>query len=219
MKTHDNIRHEPDKTRIWLLLLLSITGLVVALVILGHGLMVDQTLSDARHLEAQGDFEGARRIYQERLSSHPDDAEAVKGLAVALSILHRFDEAVVYQEKAVRLDAMDSQLWVELGLNYLGHQGRPEEAVGALRAAADLDPSGRNRTLLAQALLADGRGEEAERELRSIIVDEPDFPFAYVLLLRELEKAGEAEAAAAVAESAAAHGVKLDAVDNEEGGA
>jgi tetratricopeptide (TPR) repeat protein len=176
-------------------------------------------LSDARHLEAQGDFEGARRIYQERLSSHPDDAEAVKGLAVALSILHRFDEAVVYQEKAVRLDAMDSQLWVELGLNYLGHQGRPEEAVGALRAAADLDPSGRNRTLLAQALLADGLGEEAERELRSIIVDEPDFPFAYVLLLRELEKAGEAEAAAAVAESAAAHGVKLDAVDNEEGGA
>jgi len=97
-------------------------------------------------------------------------------------LLREYDQAVVFQESVARLDPNDSQTRVELGLNYLARQHEPARAVPVLREAALLDPSPRNRSLLAQALAASGRTEEARSELEDLLKDSPDYKFGRNLL-------------------------------------
>ena len=189
-----------------LLLIGFALGLALALAVAGCG---GGLLDQARSKEQARDLVGADRFYEQLLRSDPTNLDALRGLAVNLSLLGRFDEALPYQEKVVRADPKDAQTRVELGFNYLNHQGRSRDALRVLEEAAALAPSARNRSFVAQARVGAGDTSGAEHDLRAVINDDPSYPFAYSLLIQLLEKQGRGGEAAAVKHSAVDHGIQL----------
>ena len=108
-------------------------------------------MAEAEQLEAQGDVEEAVVVYEEVLQENPDDVEALSRAAVDLAFMGRFNDALPLQERMVAPGATDVQTRVELGFNYLNHQERPNDAVRVFGEAAELEPSAKNLTFLAQA--------------------------------------------------------------------
>lgn len=166
-------------------------------------------VAEADGLVAGGDLEGAEALYREALASDPEDVDALSGLAVALSLQHKFDEALTVQERVVAADPRDSLTRVELGFNYLNHQGRPEDAVHVLGEAAALDGSAKNLTFLAQAQAAAGHNKDAEQTLERAIQTDPGYEHAYQVLVRLLEEEGRGAEADRVIERAASQGLTL----------
>lgn len=163
----------------------------------------------ARSLEEQGDATGAVRAYQQVLQSDADNHEALVGAAVCLLMLGRYEEAVVLQERIIALDPKDVQTRIELGFNYLNHQGRSEDAVLVLREAAALQPSGKTLSFLAQAEMAVDDNELAEESLRRAMSVEPEYAYSYQLLFRLLEREGRGREAQEVLEKAASLGIDV----------
>jgi tetratricopeptide (TPR) repeat protein len=174
--------------------------------LVGLGGCEDQ-MRQARQLEGSGDWEGALALYEQALAGDPDDLEAIQGVAVALWALQRYDEALDYQERAALGDPGDVQTRIELGFNYLGHQGRPNDAARVLGEAVELDGSAKNLTFLAQALEASGDLGGAERTLREAIEVDSHYAYAYGQLIELLEDQGRAEEAAELKAEAEANGV------------
>ncbi len=170
----------------------------------------DGSLAEAREAERAGDLQTAVELYRERLAAAPDDLEAVKGLAVDLYLLRDLDGALPFQERAVASDPKEVQIRVELGFNYLNHQGRPAEAVAVLAEAAALERSAKVLTFLAQAQIAAGRTTDAEASLRAAIAEDESYGHAYTVLIGLLEAQGRPaeaeELRAAATESGAATG-------------
>jgi tetratricopeptide (TPR) repeat protein len=163
----------------------------------------------ARQAEAAGDLQGAVELYRQQLAEHPEDKDAVMGLAVDLFLLRDYDEALVYQERAVQLAPDDVQLKVELAFNYLNHQDQPQKAVEMLREATATERSADLLTFLAQAQLAAGQAQEAETSARSAIAEDRTYGWAYVFLVRLLEHQGRQAEAVSVKQAASAAGVDL----------
>ncbi len=142
-------------------------------------------IEQSRAFFEEGQLEEAIKLLERRLAEKPEDVGAAREFGVNLMLLHRYQQAVEYQEFVVRLDPYDAQTRVDLGLNYSRHQGRVQEAVEALSEAVAISPSPRNRVLLAQCLALSGRLQEAEDLARSVAQESPDYPFAQKFL-REL---------------------------------
>ncbi len=166
--------------------------------------------AEARELEERGDWSGAIAVYERMLANDPEDLRALTGIAVALMVLHRFDDALEYQERVVLADPLDAQTRVELGFNYLGHQNRADDAVRVLGEAVELQPSAKNMTFLAQAQEATGDRAAAEATLRRAIEADPEYPYAYSQLASLLAEAGRGDEAEQVIDDARARGVKID---------
>jgi tetratricopeptide (TPR) repeat protein len=166
-------------------------------------------LASARELEEQGDLIGAVAAYQEVLQEEPDNVAALSGAAVCLLLLGRYGEALVLQERVVALDPKDVQTRVELGFNYLNHQGRPADAVRVLQEAASLDPSAKNLSFLAQAQAASGDAAGAESTLLQAVAADPGYAYSYTQLVRLLESQGRAEEAEQLTEEALARGIAI----------
>lgn len=145
-------------------------------------------LDEARRLEMHGNLAAANVIYLTVLADDTGEIAAVKGLAVNLALLGRYDEALPYQQEAVRMDPHDAQAWVELAFNYLNHQSEPSVGLQAMEQGATIDPSPRNRTFLAQALLLNGDESAAMSELAEVVTDYPDFEYARILMDRLRER-------------------------------
>jgi len=166
-------------------------------------------IAAAIQAEKAGDYPAAVDLYRQELALDPHDKDAVKGLAVDLFLLRQFDEALIYQESAVRLEPGDVQLKVELAFNYLNHQGEPQKAVEVLREATRVERTARLLTFLAQAQLAAGQPQEAEVSLRSATAEDPSYAWAYALLVKMLGDQGRGAEAEAVRQTALAAGIVL----------
>lgn len=171
--------------------------LIVLWVALGVSGCTDQ-LAEARGLERNGDVAAAVEVYKAILSNDPGNEEALRGLAASLWVAQRYNEALPYQEKLVRIDPREVQVRVELGFNYLNHQGRPREAAARLREAADLDPTGKHWVFAGQALAEAGETAQAEAAYRRAIAVDPTYGRAYDALAGLLDRQGRTGEAQAV---------------------
>jgi tetratricopeptide (TPR) repeat protein len=163
----------------------------------------------ARSMERAGDWEGALSVYMQVLAKSPDDLRALSGAAVALMVLQRYEEALEYQERVVAADPNDAQTRVELGFNYLNHQGRPLDAVRVFEQAAALEPTAKNLTFLAQGQEAAGDLQNAEHTLRNAIQVDPSYGYAYSQLAKLLSDQGRVAEAAQAEEEARTRGVEV----------
>lgn len=167
-------------------------------------------LQKARQLEAAGDLEGAIASYEAVLNESPDSVEALRGLAVALYLVGDFDGALPYQERVIALDSTDVQTRIELGFNYLNHQSRPSEAVKILSAAVALERSAKHLAFLAQAQLVSGDEDAGEASLREAVEIDPEYAYAYMLLVQLLESRGMHSEADSIRRSADKIGVDIE---------
>jgi tetratricopeptide (TPR) repeat protein len=166
-------------------------------------------LAQAQEAEDAGDTETAIRLYEEHLQEHPDDLEALEGMAVDLYLSGDFDGALPYQERVVALDPGNVQTRIELGFNYLNHQNEPQKAATVMAEAAELDPSAKVLAFFAQAAIGAGMIDKAEEVLRRAIAAEPEYAHSYVVLVALLEEQGLGDEAAEVRAAAESAGVKL----------
>jgi tetratricopeptide (TPR) repeat protein len=187
------------------LLLSAATLLLLGLWLFG----CDGRLDQAQNLEEAGDLAGALAAYDAVLAENAEDVGALSGKAVCLLKLGRYNEALPLQERIVALDPKDVLTRVELGFNYLGHQGRPVDAVRILGEATAIEPSGKNLTFLAQAQVASDDDAEAELTLRRAIEVEPEYGLAYSRLVGLLEQLGRGAEADEVRQESLARGLVI----------
>jgi len=89
---------------------------------------------------ARGHMSWALRTFTRAQEVRPDDASILLDLASAYTSLGRYEEAVPYYVRAVRLDRTQSVALVNLGLT-LEAMGREDQAEGAYRQAVQVDPA------------------------------------------------------------------------------
>lgn len=166
-------------------------------------------MGDALALEKGGDWESALGIYRAVLEEHPGDLEALSGAATALWLLGRYDEALPYQETVVAADPEDGQTRMELGFNYLNHQGRSVDAVRVLEEGVMIEESDEMLVYLGLARRESGDLRGAEEAFRRAIEVDPSYGYAYRLLVALLEDQGRTEDAALVVRAAREEGVKI----------
>jgi hypothetical protein len=189
-------------------------GLVVATVLFCTCLTAcGDPLNEAYAFEKAGDLEGAVQAYDKVRKDDPENVAALSGEAVCLLQLHRYDEALVLQERVVALDPTDALTRVELGFNYLNHQGRDGDAVNVFEEAVALEPSAKNLVFLAQAQEAAGDVGAAEASLRRAIETDSAYGRAYAQLVSLLERQHRREEAGNIEQLAHAQGVDLGAND------
>lgn len=125
-------------------------------------------LGAAIELMENGRVEDAQRLLEELLAN----AETAAGrdlLGVVLSRQQRFAEAEAQFVRALELDSSRFETHQNLGRLYLQLE-RPEQALPALRTAAEIGPLERELALqLAAAEISAGNVAAAERQLRSVI--------------------------------------------------
>jgi protein O-GlcNAc transferase len=166
--------------------------------------------TEARDLEREGDLYGATVLYRGALQGEPDDVAILSALAVDLTILGKYDEALPVQERVVALDRKDAQTRVELGFNYLNHQQRPEDAVRVLAEAVAIEPTAQHLSFLAQAQKVSGTAGEAEQTLRRALEVDPQYAYAYTVLGSLLVLQGRTAEAAQLKDLAFLQGVTLE---------
>ncbi len=114
----------------------------------------------------EGDYATAAAALTRRVEITPDDAAARKDLARILHQQDRHDAALAELNAALRLDAMDADVYTGIGQIHL-EAGRPGEAVSALSRAVELTPERyETRYALATALRQAGRADAAAAEMR-----------------------------------------------------
>ena len=87
-----------------------------------------------------GDFTAAIENLKKSQSLNPNDAQAAETTSQALRLQGKYDEALPFALKAVRLDPADDINWLELGDCYSSLHNRSGEAKGAyLRAAKEVE--------------------------------------------------------------------------------
>jgi tetratricopeptide (TPR) repeat protein len=164
-----------------------------------------------RKAEAAGDFSTATKLYEERLKQHPDDLQAIKGLAAIYFVAGRFNDALPYEEEAVARDTKDAQTRIELGFNYLSHQNQPAKAAQTMIEATKIEPSAKYLTFLAQAQMAVSDLKGAEDSLRKAIATDSSYRHAYEELASLLDRQGRTTEAAQLRQTAASAGATTQA--------
>ena len=107
------------------------------------------------------DWQGAERALRRAIALDPNNAEAHHELAILLSRLGRFDQAIEAERRALLLDPLSAMYRSGLGEIYLVSR-RYERAIVELQKALDLEP-GRNQAylFLSYAYGFSGKYEEA----------------------------------------------------------
>ncbi len=182
---------------------------IVAVALLMAAAGCSDAVAKADQLADASDLSGAEAIYKEVLDSDPDNLQALSGLAAALAMQGKYDEALPIQERVVAADPDEVQIRIELGFNYLNHQDRSAEAVRVLSEAATLDGSAKNLTFLSQAQIAAGDHEGAEESLGEAMEVDPQYGHSYSVLVRMLEDDMRSSDAAQVRELAASRGIDI----------
>ena len=78
----------------------------------------DKVFSQAIHLHESGDIEGAVRIYQSILASHPSRADVRSNLGAAYSRLGRYEDAIEQYKRALVLEPRNQTIRFNLALAY-----------------------------------------------------------------------------------------------------
>jgi tetratricopeptide (TPR) repeat protein len=149
---------------------------------------------------SRGHPERALKHYETAVAWDTNSAALRHELAVVLSMVNRTADAVRHMEAAVRLAPAEAEYRYKLGL-VLHETGRMDESILAMERAVELDPqharawynlglarhqAGRSEA----ALFALAQGENANPA-------DPEIPYARATILMQLERIGEARAAAA----------------------
>jgi Flp pilus assembly protein TadD len=144
---------------------------------------------------AGGDFDQARRRYEEALARQPDDPEALNSLGQALIRLHRPDEAIERFTRAVQLAPQKWAYHFNLA-HALAEQGKWEPAIAEYRTAAGLFPTDyATQYNLAMALHKKGDEAGAVLEFQKAIAlapSEATFHLSLAISLEKLGRVGEA---------------------------
>ncbi len=136
---------------------------------------------------AAGRYAEAVPVYAALVKAMPGNA----GLRLNLGLAHRMagqcSEAIAPFQSAVKLDPKLFPAWVSLGGCYL-ELGRPADAIPPLEKAVALAPAeAMPRQLLADALYAAGRLEQAVSQLRKLAEADPSNPRAWYGLAKAYE--------------------------------
>jgi len=150
--------------------------------------------AQAAHLEALGDYAAAEAGYSEALRSDPNSPQIWVRLGSVRCAMAR-PEAEAAFESAEHLQEAFSTLWYERGVCALARK-KPKTALEAGRRALSLDPQHLLTTkLIADALVALGKPDDARRYLDALAAQNPDMPIVEVWraqLVRTREKPAEA---------------------------
>jgi len=141
--------------------------------------------------EAPDDARVPPSLY-EAVERNPEDPQAHRALAVALSKAGRMDEALGHLEKVVELEP-DTLRLIELGAAY-AVVSRPNDAATAFQRALESSP-GHPVALHHLGKLAGARGdtEEAISLYRRALESDPDYLIAHFDLAETLRRVGRLE--------------------------
>jgi tetratricopeptide (TPR) repeat protein len=150
-------------------------------------------------LRDTGDPSSALAVLQPLAARHRDSAAIQYELGVTLGVLGRGDEAVVALQRAVAIDAQVGEAW-RLIADHRMAAGDPggADAAWANHLVARI---GGPRLREPVAALCTGRLPEAERQLRTFLVQHPGDPAALRLLAEIAVRVGRSEDAVALLEA------------------
>jgi tetratricopeptide (TPR) repeat protein len=143
-----------------------------------------------------GDFEGARKAYEQAIARNPEDADALNNLGQTLIRLERVKDAIARFERAIALAPGRAPFHFNLA-QAMGLAGQWDRAIVEYREAARLAPDDHDtRYNLAAALHKKGDVAAAIPEYQRAIALAPDQANFHLSLALSLEQAGRpAEAA------------------------
>lgn len=140
-----------------------------------------------RQFMSEGRFAEAVAVYRELASAVPGNAGLLLNLGLAEQMSGKPGDAVVHLSAAAKIDARLYPAWLSMGACYLD-LGEPGKAVAPLEKAVALDSrDARPLGMLAEALRATGRFEQAARRLRELARMQPEDPKAWYGLGRSYE--------------------------------
>jgi len=132
---------------------------------------------------AKKDLTGSLSHFTKAAQAFPDYYEACYHMGVVEMNLGQFDEAMQAFQKAIDLSG-GRYAWAEFGFGYLLYrEGKPEEAVTAIRRGLEKDESSPDAYfILGMALLRLNRLDQAEKSAHEALLRNPNFAQAYLVL-------------------------------------
>ena len=132
----------------------------------------------AGYLQEAGEVPKAVQVLEAVIAAHPDYAEAYNSLGVMCTRLGQHDRARAALRKVLELDPTSARAYENLAADELS-AGEINPAVGDLRRALDLDPHLYDALYnLAQALIAQGRRDEARPYIERFVREAPPARYA-----------------------------------------
>jgi Flp pilus assembly protein TadD len=130
-------------------------------------------------LRADGHSEDAATVYAHGADANPINADVRNSWAAALTDLHRYDDAALRLDEAIRIEPAHAKAHFNLGL-VRAAQGRQAEAIAAYGQAIALEPTGAEAHYNLGVLLAGAdRLDDAVAEYRRAVAIRPDYTEAY----------------------------------------
>ncbi len=136
-------------------------------------------LVEARNLWAGGALRRATDIYQEIADSLPNQIEPFGRIAIGLINSSRYEEAVLYAERAINAQPYSAEAWA-ISAWALDWADRPTEALPQALRALELEPeNSRAQAYLAEIYCALGQPERGLAEVAAALENNPDSAEAY----------------------------------------
>jgi tetratricopeptide (TPR) repeat protein len=158
-------------------------------------------LDDGIRLSREGNSDAALPKLSRGLAAWPASAEGHYALAIAYERQQRPDLALTALRRAIELDPWESQYYGKLSV-LLSQTGRWEDSIAAARRAITLDPTVSHYHAFLAGILTHFSQlliDDAEREVRTAIELESEFPHFYLALIKILEHQGRLTEALEVA--------------------
>ena len=173
-----------------------------------------------RHLESEGDVDGAIKAYGEAARLDPKSAEILAELSALYARENKAREAIETAESALKIDAKNVGAHRVLGLIYASlarvddgstaleadsaaYAGKAAEHLEAARAGSQATEPGLD-LMLGRIYLRTGRAVQAVGVLSPVVLDEPGRPEPITLLAQAYQQAGRSDEAIRLLESTAA---------------
>lgn len=97
-------------------------------------------LKQALALHQSGNLDGAKKLYHQQLSQHPNDANALQLLGSLLAAQNDFNAAIDYLNQSIKVRPQQPQVLANLAICYKG-QGQFKKALETYQSLIDLQPS------------------------------------------------------------------------------
>lgn len=173
-----------------------------------------------RHLESEGDVDGAIKAYGEAARLDPKSAEILAELSALYARENKAREAIETAESALKIDAKNVGAHRVLGIIYAGlarvddgstaleadsaaYAGKAAEHLEAARAGSQATEPGLD-LMLGRIYLRTGRAVQAVGLLSQVVQDEPGRPEPITLLVQAYQQAGRSDGAIRLLESTVA---------------